>query len=77
MAVGVAPNGSPASQTLIVPELPPDTILEPSEENCTDLMPYGSAFSWDVLSSRVAVEGAQKGRQRRGEEAWQKLKRLT
>ncbi len=29
---------APASQTLIVPEPPPDTILVPSGENCTDLM---------------------------------------
>ena len=32
MAVGVAPNGSPASHTLIVPEKAPETILEPSGE---------------------------------------------
>ena len=32
---------------MIVPDPPPDTIMEPSGENCTDLMPSGSAFSWD------------------------------
>ena len=36
---GLGPQNAPASQTLIVPETPPDTIFVPSGENCTELMP--------------------------------------
>jgi len=35
MAVGIRPNGRPASQTLIVPLESPETIFDPSGENWT------------------------------------------
>ena len=45
---------------MIVPEAPPDTILVPSGENCTELMLYGSAPLFSVLRSSVAARQASK-----------------
>ena len=49
------------SQTLIVPELPPDTILVPSGENCTDMMVKGSAPVFSVWSASVVASEAGEG----------------
>ena len=57
----------PASQTLIVPPLQPDTILEPSGEKATELMRRLWAFSLVALRSRVPVKrsgGPSEARQR-------------
>ena len=40
----IASNGSPASQTLMVPEEAPETILEPSGEYFTLIIPNGPAL---------------------------------
>ena len=54
---------SPEFQTLSVPEAPPDTICFPSGENCTELMPYGSAALFSALRSSVAARDRQKRQQ--------------
>ena len=48
---------TPESQTLIVPEKPPETIVLPSGENCTDMMAVGSAFSTLETSLRLSANG--------------------
>ena len=57
----IGAKNAPESQTLIVPEAPPDTICFPSGENCTELMRYGSALLSSVLRSSVAVREGRSG----------------
>ena len=52
--------GVPASQTLSVPDAPPETIVFPSGSNCTDKIASGSAFSTLESSFRFsALDGGQ------------------
>ena len=60
MAVRIALNGSPASQTLIVRSSEPDTIVLPSGEKATDLIQSLWAFSFVALSSRVPEKHAER-----------------
>ena len=48
---------TPASQTLIVPDTPPETIVFPSGANCTDVIASGSAFSTLESSFRLSALG--------------------
>ena len=60
MAVRILFNGSPASQTLIVPSRQPETIVLPSGEKATEAISRLWAFSLLALSSRVpANEGGR------------------
>ena len=45
----------PASQTLIVSSLEPDTMVEPSGEKATEVTSQLCAFCFSTLSSREAV----------------------
>ena len=52
-AVGIRPNGSPASHTLIVLSQEPETIVFPSGEKSTQVIRLLCAFSLLAFSSRV------------------------
>ena len=54
IGVGVSAD-APASQTLIVLSLEPDTMLEPSGEKATELISPLCALCFSALSSREAV----------------------
>jgi hypothetical protein len=54
LRVGVSAD-TPASQTLIVLSLEPDTMLEPSGEKATDITQLLCALCFSALSSREAV----------------------
>ena len=56
-AVGFPFNGSPASQTLIVPSEEPETIVFPSGEKSTEVIKPLWAFVFSLLSSSVAARG--------------------
>ena len=58
MAVGVAPNGSPASHTLIVLSKEPETIVLLSGAKATEVIERLWALSLLALSSSVPAEGS-------------------
>ena len=74
MAVGVAPNGSPASHTLIVSSTEPETIVLPSGAKAMEVIGRLWAFSLLALSSRVPEKHAERASEVR---EWQLAKAET